>query len=54
MAAEQSCDLYWNAADHRWVVASISYDADACSLSGAELARISPQEFLERYIPDRP
>lgn len=52
-AAARSCDLYWDAEQNLWIVAAVSYDADACALSAAQLAQISEREFLERYIPDR-
>ncbi|MCH9826502.1 MAG: hypothetical protein K0U79_02020 [Gammaproteobacteria bacterium] len=54
LAAEYSCDLHWDAALELWVVQAISYDADACSLSAETLLRIDAQEFLARFIPDRP
>lgn len=54
LAARQGCELYWEAEESRWVIAAIAYDADACSLSAAQLARISEAEFLARFIPDRP
>lgn len=53
LAAEQSCELYRDAATGRWVVASISYDSDACSLTDAELLRIDRETFLRDFIPDR-
>lgn len=52
-AAARGCDLYWDAEADLWVVASVSYDSDACSLSAMRLAQINEEEFLKRYIPDR-
>ncbi|MEC9358856.1 MAG: hypothetical protein VX836_13430 [Pseudomonadota bacterium] len=54
LAAQHSCDLHWDAELERWVVQAISYDADACSLSAETLLRINAEEFLARFIPDRP
>lgn len=53
LAASLGCDLYWDAGQNLWVVASVAYDSDACSLSALELARIQDEEFLAAYIPDR-
>jgi hypothetical protein len=54
LAAEHSCELYRDAESGRWVIASISYDSDACSLTEAELFALSREAFLRDYIPDRP
>lgn len=53
MAASLGCDLYWDTDQARWIVASVAYDSDACSLSASELSRIQEDEFLASYIPDR-
>lgn len=53
MTASSGCDLYWDAEQNLWIVASVAYDSDACSLSALELAQIEDEEFLVRYIPDR-
>lgn len=53
MAASLGCDLHWDAQQNRWIVASVAYDSDACSLSASELARIQDDEFVASYIPDR-
>jgi len=54
LAASNGCDCYWDSSSARWIVAAVSYDSDACSLSAATLAEISPDQFLRLYIPDRP
>lgn len=53
LAAEHSCDLTRDPKTGDWVVASISYDSDACSLSDETLLKISADTFLKLYIPDR-
>ena len=53
LAAEHSCELYRDTESGDWVVASISYDSDACSLSDAKLLEIDAKTFLADYIPDR-
>lgn len=53
LAAEHSCELYRDTESGDWVVASISYDSDACSLSDAKLLEIDATTFLADYIPDR-
>ncbi len=53
LAAEHSCDLTRDPETGDWVVASISYDSDACSLSDAKLLEIDAATFLSLYIPDR-
>ncbi|WP_029891010.1 hypothetical protein [Polycyclovorans algicola] len=53
LAAEHSCELYRDTDSGDWVVASISYDSDACSLSDAKLLEIDAKAFLADYIPDR-
>lgn len=53
LAAEHSCELYRDTDSGDWVVASISYDSDACSLSDAKLLEIDATTFLADYIPDR-
>lgn len=53
LAAEHSCELSRDPVSGDWVIASISYDSDACSLSDAALLAISREDFLRDYIPDR-
>jgi len=53
LAAEHSCELYRDADSGLWIVASISYDSDACSLTDAKLLEIDAATFLTQFIPDR-
>lgn len=53
LAAEHSCELYRDAATGRWVVASVSYDSDACSLTEDELLSLTAERFVADYIPER-
>jgi hypothetical protein len=52
-ATAHSCDMYWDAAQSQWVIAPISYDADSCALSNAQLLALSREEFIRDYIPER-
>ncbi|MFP5357711.1 MAG: hypothetical protein ACLGHI_04540 [Gammaproteobacteria bacterium] len=52
-ATAHSCDMYWDAARSQWVIAPISYDADSCALSNAELLALTPEAFVRDYIPER-
>lgn len=54
LAASRGCECSWDAAEQVYVIAPVSYDSDACSLTAARLAGISREEFLALYIPDRP
>jgi hypothetical protein len=53
IAAEHSCDLTRDPDTGDWVVASISYDSDACSLSDTKLLEIDAETFVTQFIPDR-
>lgn len=53
LAAERSCDMRWDDAQRCWVILAVSYDADMVCLPAATLARISAEEFLREWIPER-
>lgn len=54
LAAEHSCDMSWDDELRLWTVRAISYDGDPVCLSEADLLAMSPQDFLDRAIPERP
>lgn len=53
LAAENDCDMEWDPEARRWIVAAVSYDADACSLDSVTLAAIDADTFLRDFLPDR-
>lgn len=51
-AAENGCDLQFDAARKVWVVNKIAIEADTVELDESLLERLSIAQFVEDYLPE--
>lgn len=51
VAAEQGCDLHFDAPRQVWVINKIAVEADTVELSPERLASLSAEQLIDDHLP---